>query len=411
MVKKNIRMMKMDLFNPNFDVWNFIYILLIFVVLPILYLRLSYWQIIWKLEEVARTIDSYLASAENIVMKKISKTPSKELKESVKHFLEFFTIEPVKLDPYGIISKFEHLINLAEERYKYFVNQIAPDSDQETKANIMMGLSGAISLNFLSKVVKHYLGLIKKTKNLQLGLIFQLNIPFIERASKALLSGTEALTNGWPIGDSIGNLIGASLVEDGKLKEIEEDTLLAKRKIGKKEVYIIRAKGPGGRIGKLGKAVEKITKKEKIAKIITIDAAVKLEGEETGSVAEGIGVAIGGIGVDKAYIENIAVKKKIPITTIIIKMSEEEAIQPMKKEILASKEKVLRLVEKEVANTKEKGKIIVVGVGNSCGIGNNKKEVEESEKKIKEVIKILEEREKKRTKNFLSKLQNNSKLC
>ncbi|MEM7825947.1 MAG: DUF1512 family protein, partial [Candidatus Aenigmatarchaeota archaeon] len=214
--------------------------------------------------------------------------------------------------------------------------------------------------------------------------------------SKALLYGTEALTNGWPIGDAIGNLIGASLVEDCKSIEIERDTLLTKRKIKGKEVYIIRAKGPGGRLGKLGKAVEKITNKERIAKIITIDAALKLEGEKSGSVAEGIGVAIGGIGIDKAYIENIAVKKQIPITTIVIKMSEEEAIQPMKKEILASKEKVIKLVEEDIARTEGKGKIIVVGVGNSCGIGNNKKEVEDSEKKIKEVIKMFEEREKKK---------------
>ncbi|MEM5793810.1 MAG: DUF1512 family protein [Candidatus Aenigmatarchaeota archaeon] len=390
----------MDIFNPDVNIWSIIYLILIFVVLPIVYLRLNYFQIVWRMEEIARAIDSYLAKAEEIIMRKITKKPSKELKESIRHFLEFFTIEPVKLDPYGIISKFEHISNLAEERLNYFVNQIASQSDAETKANLVMGLSGAMSLNFLSKVVKHYLGLIKKTKNFQLGLIFQFNMPLIERVSKALLYGTEALTNGWPIGDAIGNLIGASLVENGRLIKIEKDTLLAKRRIKGKDVYIIRAKGPGGRLGKLGKAVEKVTKREKIAKIITIDAALKLEGEETGSVAEGIGVAIGGIGVDKAYIENIAVKKRIPITTIVIKMSEEEAIQPMKKEILAAKEKVLKLVEEEIARTKEKGKIIVVGVGNSCGIGNNRKEVEESEKKIKEVIKLIEEREKKKPRFF-----------
>ncbi|MEM7818663.1 MAG: DUF1512 family protein [Candidatus Aenigmatarchaeota archaeon] len=390
----------MDIFNPDVNIWSIIYVILIFVVLPIVYLRLNYFQIVWRMEEIARAIDSYLAKAEEIIMKKITKKPSKELKESIRHFLEFFTIEPVKLDPYGIISKFEHISNLAEERLNYFVNQIASQSDAETKANLVMGLSGAMSLNLLSKVVKHYLGLIKKTKNIQLGLFFQFTMPLIERVSKALLYGTEALTNGWPIGDAIGNLIGASLVENGRLIKIEKDTLLAKRRIKGKDVYIIRAKGPGGRLGKLGKAVEKVTKREKIAKIITIDAALKLEGEETGSVAEGIGVAIGGIGVDKAYIENIAVKKRIPITTIVIKMSEEEAIQPMKKEILAAKEKVLKLVEEEIARTNEKGKIIVVGVGNSCGIGNNRKEVEESEKKIKEVIKLMEEREKKKPRFF-----------
>ncbi|MEM5834441.1 MAG: DUF1512 family protein [Candidatus Aenigmatarchaeota archaeon] len=390
----------MDIFKPEINIWTIIYLIIIFVVLPVLYLRLNYFQVVWRMEEIARTIDSYLADAQNILIRKIAKKPSKELKEKIKHFLEFFTIEPVKLDPYGIISKFEHISNLAEERLSYFVDQIAKENDAETKANLMMGLSGAISLNYLSKVVKHYLGLVKKTKNFQLGLLFQFNMPLIERVSKALYYGTEALTNGWPIGDAIGNLIGASLVENSRLMEIEKDTLLAKRKIRGKEVYIIRAKGPGGRLGRLGKAVEKLTKKEKIAKIITIDAAVKLEGEETGSIAEGIGVAIGGIGVDKAYIENIAVQKKIPITTIVIKMSEEEAIQPMKKEILGAKEKVLKLVEKEIERTKEKGKIIVVGVGNSCGIGNTKKEVEESERKIREVIKIMEKRERKKPKLF-----------
>ncbi|MEM7825791.1 MAG: DUF1512 family protein, partial [Candidatus Aenigmatarchaeota archaeon] len=160
----------MEFFNPSFDVWNIIYLFLIFVVMPIFYLRLSYWQVVWRMEEIARTIDSYLEKAEKIIIRKVSKNPSKELKESLTHFLEFFTIEPVKLDPYGIIRKFEHISNLAEERYRYFVDQIAPKSDAETKANIMMGLSGAISLNFLSKIVKHYLGLIKKTKNFQLGL-------------------------------------------------------------------------------------------------------------------------------------------------------------------------------------------------------------------------------------------------
>ena len=58
-----------------------------------------------------------------------------------------------------------------------------------------------------------------------------------------------------------------------------------------------------------------ITEK-KIAKIITIDAAAKLEGERTGTIAEGVGVALGGIGVDRTYIENVAVKRKIPLDSI-----------------------------------------------------------------------------------------------
>ena len=172
---------------------------------------------------------------------------------------------------------------------------------------------------------------------------------------------------------------------------------------------MIKAKGPGSRVGKLGRVVEEIVKREKISKIITIDAARKLEGEKTGSVAEGVGVAIGGIGTDRAFIEEIATKKKIPLHSIIIKMSAEEAIQPMCREILRAKEKVIRLTLQAIKETKEKGKIIVVGVGNTVGIGNNKLEAKKAEETIENAIKIIEkrkEREKERRKwsRFFEKL-------
>ena len=131
-----------------------------------------------------------------------------------------------------------------------------------------------------------------------------------------------------------------------------------------------------------------------MAKIITIDASLKLEGEKTGSVAEGVGVAVGGLGVDKAYIENIATKKRIPLDSIIIKMSQEEAIMPMKKEIFNSLGRIKEIIEDNIKLTREKGVILIVGVGNSCGIDNNEKAVE----KVKNVLKKVWKRKKKEKK-------------
>jgi len=235
-------------------------------------------------------------------------------------------------------------------------------------------------------------------------MLLQMQLPQIEKISKALLKGTEALVNGWSLGDSIGALAVANLItREGR--EIEEDTLLAEEKIGKRKVYLIKAKGPGGRLGKLGKAVEKIVKRQKIAKIITVDAALKLEGEKTGSVARGVGVAIGGIGVDRAYIENIATKRKIPLDSIIIKMSQEEALIPMKREILSSVPNVIEKIKESINETKGNGRIIVVGVGNTCGVGNNKKDAEKAEEEIRKIVRIMEKREKeekaKERKSFL----------
>jgi hypothetical protein len=127
---------------------------------------------------------------------------------------------------------------------------------------------------------------------------------------------------------------------------------------------------------------------------------MKLEGEKTGTIAEGVGVAIGGIGVDKSYIEDIAVKRNMPLDTIIIKMSQEEAITTMKKSILDSLPNVMKRLNETIDRTKEKGKIVIVGVGNTSGVGNNGKEVEKSKELIIKNIKNMKARAKKKKKSW-----------
>ena len=379
----------LQLFGGSDSITNLLLIVFFFGVFPLLYPRLQLMQAIFKFEQISRTLDNYTAQAKKIVARKISKNPSPEVREKINNFMEFYVIEPVALDPYGIVKKVEHLVNLSDKRFKYFVENVAPQMDSENQANLMMGLTGAISLNQITKIVRHFSELVKKTRNWQLGQILLFQIALVERIAKSLLTGTESLTNGWPIGDSIGAFVIANLVENERLEEIEEDTMLARKKIKGRDVFLIKAKGPGGRLGRLGKAVEKIAKTGNLAKIITIDAAAKLEGEKTGSVAEGVGVAIGGPGVDRTYIENLATKLEIPLDSIIVKMSGEEAIEPIRKEVIETVAKVIQMVEANVERTREKGKIIIVGVGNTGGVGNNKKAARESEEQAKKVLNIV----------------------
>lgn len=357
-------------------------------------------QIIFKLEKSAELLEAMSTKAEITVLKKISKKSDKKLKNSVKNFLEFFVISPVDIDPYGIIKKLEHLINLEKDRFNYFVNQIAPKFDSETKANLTMGLSAAMSLYQLAKVLRHFVELIKKTKSINLAMVLQMQLPLVERLAKALLRGTEALTNGWPIGDTIGAYVAADLIGDSKVVEADDETVVARKKYKNRDLIIIKAKGPGGRTGNPGKVLDDVCKKEKVVKIITIDAALKLEGEKTGSIAEGVGVAIGGIGVDKSYVEEVAIKKKLPLDTIIIKMGQEEAIMPMKRTIFDSLPKVMNALNETIERTTEKGKIIIIGVGNTSGIGNDRKDIEKTNKLIKENIMKMKALEKKRRKRF-----------
>jgi hypothetical protein len=375
----------------------FLWIALFGFVLP----KVLVYQMTLKLENSVLKLENMFTKAQKMVLNKISKKPSKNLKEQIKNFMEFFAIPPVDLDPTGIVPKFDFLIEQEKERFKYFVEQIAPKVSKEERANLMMGLSGSISLYQIAKVVRHFLELTKKTKSQYYAMILQMQLPIIERIAKSLLSGTEALTNGWMIGDTIGPFIAARFIGDSEVKEADEDTIISRMKYKDKDMIILKAKGPGGRTGNPGKILKKLATKEKISKIITIDAAAKLEGEKTGTIAEGVGVAMGGIGVERSYIEDVAVKNKIPFDSVIVKMSQEEAIMPMKKSILKAAPQVLERLDEVIERTEgkgKKGKIVLIGVGNTSGVGNNKKDAMKSEKEMKKIIKKLKAKKKKKRK-------------
>jgi len=382
------------IFQMQSDIFN-IFWLIIFFFMMFFYPRLLLYQIIGRFLKTSQLLDNLNEKSKNKILSKIK--GGKEEEKNIKNFLNFFLITPVSLDPFGIIKKLEHLINLEEKKFKYFADRVAKNLNEEEKWNFISALSAHIALYQLSKMVKHYIQLIEKTKSYQLGLIFQMQLPLIEKYSKALQKAIDAIMDNYPIGDSAGPLLAASMMRN-KVKEIDGVVYSVERIHGKK-VIIVKAKGPGARVGKLGRAVEFLIKKFGVKKIITVDAALKLESEKTGEIAEGIGVAIGGIGVEKAIIEEIATRRRIALDSYVIKMSQEEALYHMKEEILNAVFEVKKKVEENIKESKEKV-IMVVGVGNTCGVPNNNKldEVIEKIKKGSKEIKKWEEEEKAKEK-------------
>ncbi|MEM2084115.1 MAG: DUF1512 family protein [Nitrososphaerota archaeon] len=384
-------LLQIDILNI---VWYVIFFLFIF-----LYPRIMLTQMITKLEESANRIEGFSAKSRQFIIKKIGKD-SKKVEEKIKRFQEFFAIEPSSLDPFGIVKKLDQLSRNVESRFDEFVDEIAKEKLKKEKQMINFGLRAAISVNVIAKLVRHYVEMVKKYKNLQIALILQMQLPMIEEIAKSELRGTEAFINCYPIGDSIGPLVAASMMK--KSKYLTKEIVYDRRKIFEKEVFIVKASGPEPRLGRIDEAILKIIKRRKIAKVITIDAGSKFEGEKTGSISEGIGFAMGG-SFEREIIENILLPRKIPLESIIVKVGFEEAIMPMKKEIMKSVPLVIEAVEDAIKRTKEKGSILVIGVGNSCGIGNSQKEIKEIEKKINEIEKKYYVKKKKR-KGFLEKL-------
>ncbi|MEM5820662.1 MAG: DUF1512 family protein [Candidatus Aenigmatarchaeota archaeon] len=361
-----------------FDIY-WIFFIIFFFLFPIIYPRVVLAQALYfinlMIEKVSDSIERSKRKFIRIINPKIS---SNKIFEK----LDFITIEPTSLDPFGIVNKLEFIVNQSDEKIENYIKRFSNEKDEEKLKNYKLLFEILIVKNFIKKVLEHYREIIKKYKNLQIALLVQFQLPVIDRIFKSYEKGFETVLNNLPIGDGIGPLIIAHLInKEDKIKEIEE-CIIVKKKLFGKDVILIRAKGPGARLGKLHKALENVLKKEKdIDKIITIDAASKLEGEETGSIAEGIGVAIGGVGVEKFNIESIATKKKIRMETITIKMSSEEAIKIMNPKIYESVDKVIERLKELLEDST---KAVIIGVGNSVGVPNTKEELENLKEKIKD---------------------------
>lgn len=296
---------------------------------------------------------------------------SKDLEARVDRILEHIDIEPVTLDPTGVIKRLEHIIYVREFRLKDEVKQMVPEADETQINNLTNVLEAAMALNQFYKIVRHYYLMGKKTLSFYIILQIQMLLPLIMRESVAFVRALGAFTLGQPIGDGAGALVAARLMYGKAKRIIAPDTVVSEVDIEGRRAYVIKAKGPGGNVGKPGEAIKQILEEVdgNVALIVMVDAAQKLEGEKSGEVVEGVGAAIGGPGVDKYKVEEIAAKYRVPFYAVLIKEGIEDVISTMKKEIVDGVEDAIGRIKRIIhENTKEGDKIIIAGIGNTIGI-------------------------------------------
>ena len=366
-------------------IWFFLFFVFIFI-----YPRLMLSQLIFKIEQSCRKMEQMSVHANAIVAHKISSNPSAEIKSKINEFSDFFVIEPSNIDPYGVVRKLNELVKQMEWRFEEFVDEVAKDKSAAERQELNYGLRAAISLRQIAKIVRHNVELAKKFKNLQIAMILQMQLPIIEKIAESEMKGTEAFVNGLPVGDSIGPLAAASMIE--RSKPIAQDMVIGETTIAGRRCFVMKATGPTPHLGRVDEALVTVMKKHKIERVITIDAAMKLEGEKTGSVCEGVGFAMGGF--QRELIEAALLPRKMPVDSVIVKVGFMEAITPMKKEIYDAVPAVHNYVEKAVKRCKKNGKVIIIGVGNSCGIGDTKKDIADVKKVIEKIDKKYKDEEK-----------------
>ncbi|MFX1339710.1 MAG: DUF1512 family protein [Promethearchaeota archaeon] len=361
---------------------NLLFFLLIFV--SMFYgQRIQSWKAAKEIQAGLEKLKKWDDECKEILLNEFKKyaekaETDKDLAIKLEDFMTFIAILPVTLDPYGIIPKIDHIIDVRDYRFQEEVAMLAPHAIDSKRQSLENLLEASMAVDFIYRLIKHYLILGKKSKSMILLLQISMQMALIMAMAKSFYYATKAFAEGSPIGDALGPMVAGRFVRDvsnnGEVEavEISKDTIVQEVNFEDRIIYVVRAKGPGGTVGKPGKAIKKLVEEnpDAISRIIMIDAGLKLSGDKTGSIAIGVGAAIGGIGVEKYYIEDSSTGKTIPIDALICKQSLEDAITTMKRTITQSVPLIVEKIKMAIRKRTEKNtKVIVAGIGNTIGIG------------------------------------------
>jgi hypothetical protein len=356
-------------------------VFLVFIIMMSLYgARIQMWQWLRQIEASLLELEQMKKESTQKAIDTFKKfgRPEEEVEKELARWLDYFTIMPVDLDPAGILKRLDHLLDERRDRFQEFVSELAPEGVTFEHQSLENTLEVTQVLDLIYRVVRHFYLIGKKTGSQIMIMQIHMQLPDIMRLAKAYFDALDAFAEGKPIGDGIGPLVVTRFAReyggtpDNYIHEISREVGYYPIEVEGRTVYALRATGPGGTVGKPGFAVKKLVddNKGKIARIITIDAALKLEGEDLGRVSEGTGAAIGDPGPEKHAMEQTATENDIGIEAIVIKEDEAAAVGVMDKMILDSVPEVIARIKTSILKrTKPGDKVILAGIGNTIGIG------------------------------------------
>jgi len=324
-----------------------------------------------EIKKSIKKLDGYRIEARKELIDYVNKNLSlkQDPIKKIDQFLEYFTIMPVDMDPNGIVAKVRHTVRAREDYSRIHVKSISPEIDEIELSRVLTLLEIATSLHMIYKVINHMFLTAKKQNNYPLILPLQMMLPFIMEEAEAITKAIPAFKLGQPVGDGIGPMVVGKMMLDSKKETVAFQTVLAKKEYAGRNLLLLKAEGPGSNVGRPGDAVESIVSNNKPDVIIMVDAALKMEGEDSASTARGFGAAIGGIGTERFQIEEIATRNNIPIFAIVIKQSVKEAITLMTKDIAHQAENVHSQIEEMIQENTAAGQtILLIGVGNTMGV-------------------------------------------
>jgi len=324
-----------------------------------------------EIKKSIKKLNGYRTEARKELIDYVNKNmnPTKDPTKKIDKFLDYFTIMPVDMDPNGIVDKVRQTVRAREDYSRNHVKLLFPEISELELSKVITLLEIATSLHMIYKIINHMYLTAKKQNNYPLILPLQMILPFIMEEAEAITKAIPVFKLGQPVGDGIGPMVVGQMMQDTKKELVAFQTVGSEKEFDGRKLVLLKAEGPGSTVGRPGDAMETIIAKNKPDIIIMVDATLKMEGEDSAITAQGFGAAIGGIGIERFQIEDIATKNNIPIFAIVIKQSIKEAITLMTKEIANQAENVRSQVHEMIhENTKPGQTVLLIGVGNTIGI-------------------------------------------
>jgi hypothetical protein len=312
---------------------------------------------------------------------------SQEINEIIMDMLEFFVISPSE-GKSTVFSKLRIIVHERERHLKLLLSQFIKDIPAKTLSSVLSLMMLTGELHTIFKKIQHNLILSKKIHSHLFYLQTSADLAQLMSNAKAYAVGLDSFLEIQLIGDSISPLALEAFIEEEAKEnkdsvtswsEIYHGMIVKEIRFEKRRCICIHARGPYSNVGQPGEAFVEIIDKLKRENchpvaLITVDAYQRLEGEPSGNVAQGIGVAVGdslNFELNKHQIEDICLNAEPPILveSIICRESLEEAITPMTEEIKGSIPKIIRLIKKIIrTQVPQNETVIIFGIGNGIGV-------------------------------------------
>lgn len=320
-----------------------------------------------EIQKSIRELDSLRAGARAELVSYVRECTGRDEAAVLDRHISGFAVQPVGIDPAGLVGKMRHVIRSRQDAVRSSVSGMEGMGELESeRAQTMLEAASALRAAYMA--VNHMFLTAKRHRNYPLILPLQMVLPTVMEEARALKEGIPAFRRGQPVGDGIGPLAVALMMRGLPKSEPAPQTSMATTRIEGRRVVLLKARGPGPTVGRLDEAAAAVFE-EGVDAVVTVDAALRYEGQESAQIEEGFGVAMGGTGTERFAIEEAAAKAGVPVLAVVVRQSVREAVTLMSRQIAESASETAERARQAALRGAGPGKtVLVVGVGNTSGV-------------------------------------------